>query len=683
VTVTLRGLAVGVWRTLRMVCIAAVAVATPAVAAGVALVLLVFVLLPGTVPEARPLPEAAPALILDADGNIIAALRGFDLALPFEFGDVPEVVVDAVVSAEDRRFFEHGGIDPVGIVRAARSNVEGVRQGGSTITQQLVKLRYFDDAPTFDRKLREAIAAQQLERQLPKDEILHQYLSSAYFGSGATGLAAAADRYFRSPVGELDVSEAAMLAGMLPAPGVLSPHRDLVAAEAARLRVLNSMVDAGALTAAEAEAAAGRPIALVDETGRPPDGWAGEFTAVWPLPVSDLGPYPDFTSEVQRYLTGRFGDDAYRRGLVVTTTLQPKVQDAAQRAADDAVANTADPTVAAAVAVVEPRTGFVRALADSVPFDVSQVSFATGGDAGFQVGSAAKPFVLAAALEAGRPPTSTVNAPAVWVAPTGETVRNFGGGAGGSMSLRTAVEQSWNTPFTALAADVGPDRVAEVARRAGVTSWAADRSYGPSVALGAYETSPLEMAAAFGTFANGGVRHDPTTILRIVDVDGNVLEDNTRRPGVPAFDPVVAANVTDVLTGVVSRGTGTAARLESRPAAGKTGTAENFSSAWFVGFTPQLSASVWLGHVDGLRPLGVVNGVANPTGGSVPASAWRQFMGDVLDGVPAMPFPPAPPLRLAGPPPGQDSNSPPPPAPPPVPVVDGAPPRRSLNPTPP
>jgi penicillin-binding protein 1A len=670
-----------VWRTVRAAVVAVFAVAaTPVVAAATAAVLLVLVLLPGSVPEPRPLPTAQPALVYAADGTLIAELTTFDLNVPFDFDQVNASTVDAVVAAEDERFFSHDGVDLVGIARAARANMDGGRQGGSTITQQLVKMRYLDASPTLDRKVREAIVAQQLEQVLSKDEILHGYLSSAYFGSGATGLAAAADRYFRTTPEELSVSQAAMLAGLLPAPGERSPHVDAAAAEEFRLVVLRRMVETGRLDPAAAEAAAAERLVLVDEWGNPPDGTVGGFTAVWPLPSSNLGFFPKVSTLVGEYLVERFGPDALSRGLRVTTTLDVGLQTAAQEAVDAATAS-AEPTVAAGLAAVEPSTGYVRALADSVPWDVSQVPYAVGGSTGFQVGSTAKAFVLAAALENGRTPSTPVSASGTYVTPTGEVVRNFGGGAGGTVSLRSATEQSWNTPFVRLAVELDPNVVAATAHRLGIADWSPDRSYGPSVALGAYETNPLDMASAFGVFAADGVRYAPTLVLRVTDADGTVLVDNSVPAGVPVMDPVVAANVTDVLSGVVARGTGTSARRAERVVAGKTGTAENFSAAWFVGYTPQLSAAVWLGHRDGTRPLGVVNGVSGVTGGSVPAAAWRRFADAAFDGVPAAGFTPPPPLSLAGPPPGVASPAPggeapppPPPAPPPTPQVVGLPP---------
>lgn len=663
-------LALAAWKLLRAAIIAATALATPAIAVAVALVLLVFFLLPGTVPQPRPVTEARPSVVLAYDGTLLAVLEDFTLSLPTDPDSIPDVVVDAVVSSEDRRFFDHDGVDLVGVARAVRANLDGDRQGGSTITQQLVKLRYLTDAPTADRKIREAIVAQQLEQQMSKDEIFHAYVSSAYFGSGTTGITAAAQRYFRKPVADLDVSEAAMLAGMLPAPSLFSPHVDLAAAEQARLRAVTSMEQTGALDPQEAADVAARPLVLVDPDGNPPEGTEGPFTPVWPLPESIMGPFPFITAYVEEYLVGRYGPDALARGLEVTVTIDPELQRLATGVATDATATTADPTVAASVVAVETRTGFVRAAASSVPWEQSRVNLAFGGSTGFPVGSVAKAFALTAALEAGSSPDTRVSAPREVVTPEGSVVRNFGGAAAGTMSLRQATVESWNTPFATLALDLGPGEVAAAGRRAGVTSWSQDKEFGPSVALGAYETSPVQMAAAFATFANRGRALPPLLVLRVVDGDGRVLEDNSVRNATPVIDPVVAANVTDVLADVITDGTGKLADI-GRPAAGKTGTAENFSAAWFVGYTPQMSTAVWVGHTDGLRPLPPMGGVSQVTGGSVPARAWASFMRDATAAMPPESFATALPMRFAGPRPDLAADAPPLPPPPVDPVVRG------------
>lgn len=662
---SLRRIARAFWWNVRVLVIALCAVATPAIAFGVALSLWLFVLLPGAVPPPRDLPSYSPTVVLSSSGEWLGTIENFDLALPMERADVNEAVTNAVISNEDRRFFTHTGVDFWGILRALRANAAGDRQGASTITQQLVKLRYLNADPTVDRKLREAIIAQQLERSMTKQDILFEYLSSAYFGSGATGLKAAAHRYFRIPPSELSLSQAAYLAGVLPSPTEYSFHTNPEAAEKARLRSLNSILEAGLASQAAVDEVRTAPLWPVDVFGTPAPGHPEQFTAVYPLPQQSISSfYPEIVSLVEEYLLNKYGPTATSQGFTVTTTIDIPTQQAAQRAVDAAIAGAPNPSVAAALAAVDPSSGFVRALADTNDFTVSQVNLATGGSTGFQVGSTAKAFVVAAALESGLyVPSSPLEAPASYTTNSGDVVRNFGGGSGGSVTLRSATQQSWNTTFVALAERLGPNEVAALARRIGISSWGEEVEFGPSVALGAYETSPLEMASSFGTFANNGDRFPPILVQRITTLDGSVVEDNTVRTPESVLAPPVAQNVTSILEDVVKSGTGTAARI-NRPVAGKTGTAENFSSAWFVGYTPQLSTAVWLGHSDGVRPLPAFGGVSGQVGGGIPARTFSNFMSTALKDVPPSPFPAPAPLR-PGPPLLPSSLLPTPPPPPP------------------
>jgi len=634
------------WLSVKSVLVVVLVVATPAIAAVVAVAVLVVSPLPGAVPDPLEAPEIRPAVLLAADGTPIATLRGFELNLPTQASDITPVVVAALIAAEDRNFYDHTGVDVGGIVRAARENLDsgGIAQGGSTITQQLVKNRYLGGERTFGRKIREAVLAQRIETEMSKDDILLAYLGDSYFGSGAYGLAAAANIYFAKTPAELDLSETAMIIGMLPAPSAYSPHVNLVQAEAARVRTLNAMTETGAITEAQYDQAVARPLLLL---GRPSDAGMVDVnlaTMVMPLAGSDFGPFPYFTQYVEQYLVATLGEQVvYSRGLTVETTLDIGRQITATDLVTDLANRSGDPTVGSALAAVEPSTGFVQVLASSTSWEQSQVNLATGGDTGFQAGSSVKPFVLAAELERGSAPSRSITAPTVYTTANGTQLRNFGGGAGGVTTLREATVNSLNTPFLMLAAELDPNVVAATARRLGVTAWGDDRAYGEVIALGAYETSPLDMASAFGTFAARGRHLAPVPVTRVTAVDGQVLIDNTFRLAEQALDEVVADNVTSVLIDVVQRGTGTAARL-NRPAAGKTGTAENFSSAWFVGYTPELSAAVWLGHVDGIRPLPVIDGVSGITGGSLPASLWRQFMLSALADVPPGAFVPAQPI---------------------------------------
>lgn len=672
----------GVWFLVRSMTILATVLITPVIVAVTAIAVLVFSSLPGPIPEARPIFISRPAVLYDSTGTPIGELRAFDEARPTEPSDINLSMVAALVSAEDRRFFEHTGVDPIGIARAARTNLEegGTSQGGSTITQQLVKNRYLGGEQTFARKVREAVFAQRLEQEMTKEEILHEYLSSVYFGSGAYGLRSAAEIYFRKEPQNLNISEAALLVGVLPSPTGNSPHINLENAEKARVRTLESMVDAGYLTREEAGTIIQEKIVLANIFGSVPEEVevsGAPYTKVWPRPETNYGYTPTFTTYVLDYLLEKYGPKTvFESGLVVETTLVPEMQVAAEAAVDAAVLGAADPSTTAAIASVDPQTGFITAMADTGKWPETQVNFATGGSTGYQPGSSFKPFTVVAAMEQGVSPESVIAYGGSFVASTGEVLGNYGGEGGGSTTIRNATRVSLNTPFLILADRVGPNTVAEVANRAGIKRLTPDVNYGVSITLGAYEVSPLDMASAYATFANRGVYLPPVPVVRVLSADGTVLEDNTVRAGEQVFDPVIADTLNNVLTGVVDGGTGTAARTFGRQVAGKTGTAENYTAAWFVGYTPNLSAAVWLGHSDGTRPLRIY-GNGEIVGGGPPTRAWKQFADVAFASLPVEGFVPPGPL----PPPRasttvSDQNEPlgeeqPPPPPPPPPSIVG------------
>lgn len=675
----------GLWTFTKSSVIAVVLIASPVLAGAVAIGVMVFTSLPGPVPEAKPAFVSRPAVLLDVNGEQIAVLRAFDEAQPTVPEDINEAVVDAVVSAEDRKFFEHTGVDPEGVARAAVANIEqgSTAQGGSTITQQLVKNQYLGGEQTISRKVREAVLAQRLEKEMTKDEILHAYLATSYFGSGAYGLASAAEVYFRVLPAELNVSQAAALAGMLPSPTANSPHSSIENAEAARLRTIETMVAAGRLTRQDADWYAQYRLVPVNVFGLPPEGTEGPYTAVWPRPESDLGPYPTFTNYVTDYLISRYGEKAvYQGGLVVETTLRPDLQQAAKDAAYSATEGASDPGTTAALAAIDPATGFIIAMADTGQWPETQVNYATGGSTGYQPGSSFKPFTVVAAMERGTSPDASITYGGQYVTSSGEVLRNYGGEGGGTTTIRDATRVSLNIPFVILADQVGPGSVAEVANRAGIKRLTPDQYYGTSITLGAYEVSPLDMASAYATFAARGLYKAPVPVVRVLNAEGQVLEDNTVRAGEQVFDPVVMDNINSVLRGVVDGGTGTSAKRGDRPVAGKTGTAENYTAAWFVGYTPNFSAAVWLGHNDGTRPLRIY-GNGEIVGGGPPTRAWAQFANTalarfpVIDFVPPGPLPPPRPAsgQAGGPPPSTDepatSSGPPSPEPPSITGVKG------------
>lgn len=632
-------------RSLRVATVVLIGVPLFLFAAGAAgLGLLLYGDLPGTVPEEHERVVSMPTTVVDATGQPIGSFREFDLTVPIEPADIPQVLKDAVVAAEDQHFWEHRGVDVEAIVRAIVEDArEGeVVQGASTITQQLVKNRYLSAERTLDRKLDEVIIAARLEREMSKEEILFEYLDTTYFGGGAYGVGAAAQTYFHKDVNDLTASEAALLAGLIPAPSENGPRENPFGAEARRQAVLANMRDLGYLDDREYDDAMAEQLWL-SSLGEPD----GPRTVYYPPPEEDTGPYPYFLDYVRRYLVERYGEDeVFRGGLQVETTIDPALQAQAEASVAAQLDGTAAPLEMSLVSI-EPTTGQVRALVGGRDWAASQVNLALGGTLGMQPGSSFKPFVLATALEHGLTPDTVYPAPSVWQVPgcegTGCTVTNYNGRGYGSMTLRSATWYSTNTVYAGLVNDLGPSVVADTARRVGVTSLDPDGQYGVSLALGAAEVSPLDMASAYATFADHGRHAPPTPVLRVIDADGHVLEDNTLPRGEQVMHPAVADTITDILTGVISNGTGTGAAI-GRPAAGKTGTAEEYRAAWFVGYTPQLSTAVWMGYADEPRPLENLGGYGSVTGGSLPATAWAQFMGAAHEGLPVVEFPDPGPL---------------------------------------
>jgi penicillin-binding protein 1A len=600
--------------------------------------------LPGNIPEdTNPRIRSYPSVVLDADGHEIAEFRAFELTVPIRYRDIPQVVKDAVVAIEDRRFWGHHGVDPEGLIRAALTNYrEGeVVQGGSTITQQYVKNTYTTGERDISRKLREALIATRLERQLSKDEILFRYLNTVYFGDGAYGIGAAAESYFGKPVNDLTLSEAALLAGAIASPARYGPRVNAEVADGRRLTVLRAMRDQDLISRRQFQGARRQHL------------WAAPFgtptrpaTVIQPPPRGGATAYPYFVDYVRRVLEQRYGHrQLYRGGLRIETTIDPRLQAQAEASVAETLDGTSAPLEMSLVSV-EPSTGHVQALVGGRDFGLSQVNLALGGSAGMQPGSSFKTFVLATALERGIDPETLIDAPASLDFPGCDptcTINNSDFEDHGQMTLRAATHASVNTVFAALIDQLGPQAVAEMAQRLGVSAIDPAQPYGVSLALGAYEVSPLDMAAGYATIANRGVRQEVTPILRVLDRRGNVLEDHTAPEGESVLDPVVADNVSDVLQGVIQGGTGEAADI-GRPAAGKTGTAQDYRAAWFAGYTPQLATAVWMGYSDSPRPLENIKGLGAVHGGDFPAETWGRYMRAALDGQPVLDFVPPGPL---------------------------------------
>ena len=662
----------------------------PVLVAGILAVTLLTMPFSGSLPPERPSIESRISRVFDSSGVEIANYRRFETSLPIARSDIPQVLVDAVLAVEDQRFYEHKGVDSRGIFRALWADIQGggYVEGGSTITQQYVRLAYLSEERTAGRKLREAILAGRIEKKLSKDEILYRYLTRAYFGSGAYGVGAAAEGYFNKSVRDVSLTEAAMLAGLLSAPSLYDPRTNPGEAEYQRQRVLGKMMDQGRISPVEYNQNLPLRVTLADNQ---PKVGASPATVVQPVKQAP-SKYPWFSDYVRGYLIAKYGaDKVYSGGLRVETSLDPRMQAKAEAAVSEALKGTSAP-LDMALASVDPKTGLVKAMVGGRDFSASQVNLALGncpvpkaaevgqdpkpapangpicvpgGGSGRQPGSSFKPFTLAEALEDGMSLDKTYRGSGSYTYPRckgdGCTVHNVESGSYGTIDLRRATANSVNTVYAQLVQDVGVDDTAEMAHRLGVTSINPDgflpngEQYGPSLTLGAAEVSPLDMAASFGVFAARGMQYPVSPVLRVLGPDGQVLEDNRSRAGTRVLNETIADQMNEVLKGVVTSGTGRAADL-GRPngTAGKTGTSENFSDAWFVGYTPELSTSVWMGFTDKQRPLTNIKGLARIYGGTLPAKTWHDYMAGALEGKPTSDFAaPAPP--------------PPPPAPPPRP----------------
>jgi penicillin-binding protein 1A len=632
----------------------------------------------GDLPTPKAGIDSRITKIFDANGNQLGTLHRFDTRIQVARSDIPQNLKDAVVSIEDKRFYSHSGVDLKALVRALWTDLQGgsYEQGGSTITQQYVKRNYTGPQRTLSRKIREAALAGRVENKLGKDEILYRYLSDIYLGSGAYGVGAASENYFRKPVNELTLSEAATLAGLIQSPSADEPRSNTGAAELRRETVLKAMLDQGRISEADYSSALSQRLRVATELTQP----SPSTTLVYP-PEEVQSQYPYFVDYVRRYLIAKYGEDqVYEGGLKVETTIDARLQGLAEASVTNTLQGTSPPLDMALVSL-DPKTGFVKAMVGGRDFTKSQVNLALGncagaakpddggpicidgGGSGRQPGSSFKAFTLAKAFEEGITPDKVYRAPASFTIPNcykyssgaGCTIHNAEPAGFGSLSVRSATAESVNTVFAQLILDVGIPQTAEMAHRLGITMVRPDgklpnsnQSYGPGLTLGAAEVSPLDMASAYSVFANRGQQEPATPVIKVTDAKGKVLEDNTSRKGRRVLSEVIADNVNDVLKGVISGGTGTAADI-GRPlgSAGKTGTAENFSDAWFVGYTQTLATSVWMGYADSQKPLTDIKGVAEVFGGTFPAMTWKDYMSQALGNQPDIPFPPPGPLPSA------------------------------------
>lgn len=611
-------------------------------------------LLSGSLPPERPSIESGLTRIFDATGKQIGLLRQFDLSIHVNQQDIPRVLKQAVVAVEDKRFYSHGGVDDRAVLRAVWANVTGggYVEGASTLTQQYVRLVYLTPQKTLKRKIKEAALARRVEKDMSKDEILYKYLDRAYFGAGAYGVGAAAQSFFRKSVPDLTLSESALLAGLIRLPSIDEPRSNPSGAEEVRTNALNLMLQQHRISQAEFDEAAAQHIFLADDNYKAD----GPATVIYP-PQDQSSDYPYFVDYVRRYLVTKYGDEkAYKGGLQVYTSLDPALQAKAEKAVADTLKGTAPPLEMALVSV-DPATGLVRALVGGRDFSHSEVNLALGhcegqaaaapkdgdpicidgGGSGRQPGSSFKPFTLAKALEKGVPVTKVYSGPSTYRFPgcSGDqcVVHNVESSGYGAITLREATVNSVNTVFAQLIEDVGVKDTAEMAHRLGLTMINPDgklpsgEPYGPSLTLGAAESSPLDMAAAYSVFANRGLQLPASPVMKVTDPGGNVLEDDTARKGKRVLDANIADQVNDVLEGVVQNGTGYGADFgHPKGIAGKTGTSEDYGDAWFVGYTPELSSAVWMGYSDSRKPLTNIKGQERVYGATFGVPTWRAYM---------------------------------------------------------
>jgi penicillin-binding protein 1A len=540
-------------------------------------------------------PDVLSLTFLDADDKVIGRqgpVTGVTLSLP----EMPSYLPAAFIAVEDRRFFSHDGVDLLGLVRAARANWNAGRvvAGGSTISQQTAKLLTGQRDRTYGRKWRELMTTAALEKRYSKRQILELYLNHIYLGDGALGVDAASRAYFGIPARQVTLAQAAMLAGLARAPSLDTPRRDLGRARARADRVLAAMEETGVISREQASQARAHPPALIAQR-RDDHNYVLDAAAI----------------EARRILVGH---DVNGGAFLVHTTLNSRLQAAAEKLVAATVRDAGRPNgfSQAAVVVMQPH-GAITAMVGGVDYGASV--FNRVMQARRQPGSAFKPFVYTAALERGISPWDWRDGRAVNIG--GYQPANYRNASYGALQLTDALARSVNTVTVSLAQEVGLNAVAATAQRLGIASplhpW-------PSLALGTEVVTPLELTAAYAVFANQGAKADPHLVLRVEGAfDGATLYQR----GVPERAQVLADSVrrdmTAMLYQVVQAGTGTGARLGEREAAGKTGTSQAYRDAWFVGFTADTVAGVWVGNDDN-RPMRDV------TGGRVPAQLWRQVM---------------------------------------------------------
>jgi 1A family penicillin-binding protein len=572
-------------------------------------------------PDVRQLRNFFPSettYIYDIKGKLLASVHGEANREVVPLDRISPNLKRAVLASEDSHFYYHHGINPTGVGRAVVTNLAagGVKEGGSTITMQLVKNLFLTRKRAFTRKLAEGVLAIRLEQILTKDQILEMYLNQVYWGHNNYGVQTAARSYFNKSAENLTIGESAMMAGLIQAPEEFSPFASMKLAKQKQREVLGRMLELNWITQKEYDDALTQEIKL---------GRIRSFQG---------SALPYVTNTVAQELAKKFGRDTLLKGgMRVQTTIDADFQIMAEETVKKWHKTLLGEGLGKnqmALVSIDPRTHFVKALVGGVDSKASEFNRAT--QALRQPGSSFKPFVYYTAFATGKyaPDSTVIDSPVRyrdgdnWYSP-----RNYDGGFSGAMSIRMALAQSRNIPVIKLGKAVGMNKVVETCRTLGIMS---PMEPVTSLPLGAIGVTPLEMASAYATFANYGWQSPPTVIARITDSSGNVILDNTPKPQL-VLDPWASAATIDVMRSVVTEGTGKAAAID-RPSAGKTGTTSSEKDIWYVGTVPQLTTAVWIGRDDN-RQL-----ASGATGGGKVAPIWRDFMTRALKGVPVQNFKP-------------------------------------------
>lgn len=566
-----------------------------------------------------PKPIALTTRVYSHNGKLITTFHGEENREYTKLKDIPLDLQNAIIAIEDERFFKHKGIDYQGIIRALIVDIKNgkIVEGGSTITQQLVKNRYLSHEKTITRKVKEAMLAWQIERRLSKKQILEAYLNTIYFGEGTYGVVTAANKYFKKPLKSLSISESATLAGIIRSPVNYSPFRNKKEAVKRKKMVIKRMYIQKMIDKKSARRAMDENLKLAI---KPKDGYK-------------TAPY--FIEYVKHELIKKYGVNmVFKGGLKVYTTLDESMQNAAEKAVESTLDRENDPS--ASLVAIDPKTGYIKAMVGGRDFTKQKFNLAAQGKR--QAGSAFKIFVLSAAIAKGFSLNDVfTSAPKSfylkgWSRPW--NVQNYGNKYRGSINLASATAWSDNSVFSQLIMKVTPKKVVEMAKLLGIKS---NIPAVPAIALGGLTTgvSALEMASSAATLANDGQYNNATAIKKVLDRNNALIDESKVKP-IRKISSNVARVVTSALMGVMKNGTGTRAQI-GRQAAGKTGTAQDYRDAWFVGYTPNLASAVWMGYAHAQVAMTNIHGM-RIAGGTLPAEIWKKFMSEALKNLKAENF---------------------------------------------